>query len=289
MVGSLAAPIVAPTADGVAVSDRQQVMGFICAALSLMIFSGWFVITRFSASHEGLLFRLLWGLPFVLFVALGLFLTSATAATSIAPAAMSVFAGIIGWIVPGERQGRARCSGYGAIVLGLICLIGAGAASQGAPSPIGLMALVGAALLWAIYTIIFRRIGLSPVQAAALICAWSAILFLPFYVLLGLSRLSLASSSELGFQIVYQGVFMSWSCRRGVQLRGGFARSFGRNRRHRALAGGRLDPRDPGPRRDTTASPVGCDRHDRDWRCLAGKRPPVRSGFPKRSAWRNDP
>lgn len=158
-------------------------MGFIWATFSLVIFSGWFVITRFSVTHElriwdimalrfgvgalilaptilrrgarlpatawweGLLFCLLWGLPFVLLVAVGLQLTSAAEAASIAPAAMPVFGGIMGWVVLGERQGKARWLGYGAIVVGLISLVEAGAASDGAPNAIGLLALVGAALL----------------------------------------------------------------------------------------------------------------------------------------------
>ena len=146
-------------------------MGFIWATFSLVIFSGWFVITRFSVTHklrtwdilalrfgvgalvlaptilrregrlpatawwEGLLFCLLWWLPFVLLVAVGLQLMSAAEASSIAPAAMPVFAGIMGWVVLGERQGKARWLGYGAIVVGLISLVEAGAASDGAPMP----------------------------------------------------------------------------------------------------------------------------------------------------------
>jgi drug/metabolite transporter (DMT)-like permease len=224
MMSSLTAPIATFVVDGTAASDRRRPTGFIWATFSLVIFSGWFVITRFSVTHElriwdimalrfgvgalilaptilrrgarlpatawweGLLFCLLWGLPFVLLVAVGLQLMSAAEAASIAPAAMPVFAGIMGWAVLGERQGKARWLGYGAIVVGLISLVEAGAASDGAPNAIGLLALVGAALLWAIYTIVFRRSGLSPGQAAALICTWSAILFLPAYVLLGLSR-----------------------------------------------------------------------------------------------------
>ena len=46
-------------------------------------------------------------------------------------------------------------------------------------------------------------------QAAALICFWSAILFLPIYIFGGLSRLAMASPSEIGLQAVYQGVLMS--------------------------------------------------------------------------------
>jgi drug/metabolite transporter (DMT)-like permease len=245
MGDSLTAPIAAFVADSAVVSDRRRGAGYLWATLSLMIFSGWFVITRFSVTRElqiwdimalrfgigalvlaptilrpgarlsaaawreGLLLCLLWGVPFVLLVALGLRLTSAAQAASIAPAAMPVFAGVVGGIVLGERQGTACWLGYGAIAVGLICLVGAGAASRGAPNLLGLAALLGAALLWAIYTIVFRGSGLSAMQAAALICTWSAILFLPVYAVFGLSRLALASPSELALQAVYQGVLMS--------------------------------------------------------------------------------
>lgn len=245
MDDSLTTPVAAFIAGSAAVSNRRRAAGYLWATLSLMIFSGWFVITRFSVSRElqiwdimalrfgggalvlaptilrrsarlpaaawreGLLLCLLWGAPFVLLVAFGLRLTSTAQASSIAPAAMPVFAGVLGGIVLGERQGTARWLGYGAITVGLICLVGASAASRGAPNLLGLAALLGAALLWAIYTIVFRRSFLSAMQAAALIATWSAILFLPVYAMFGLSRLTLASPSELALQVVYQGVLMS--------------------------------------------------------------------------------
>jgi drug/metabolite transporter (DMT)-like permease len=245
VANSLTAPVVTVVANGSAASDRRQATGFVWTALALMIFSGWFVITRFSVTRElqiwdimalrfgvgafvlaptilrrgarlpaaawkeGLLFSLLWGLPFVLLVALGLRLTSAAEASSVAPAAMPGFAGGLGAVFLGDPQGKARWLGYGAIILGLICLLGSGAVIDETPNITGLAPLLGAALLWAVYTIAFRRSGLSPVQAAALICTWSAILFLPVYVLFGLRRLAQASLSELAVQIVYQGVLMS--------------------------------------------------------------------------------
>jgi drug/metabolite transporter (DMT)-like permease len=277
----------------------------------VLIFSGWFVTTRFSVTREleiwditalrfgggalvfapmilrrgarlpaaawreGLLLCCLWGLPFVLLVALGLRLTSAAHAVSIAPAAMPVFAGIVGRIALGERQGSARWMGYGAIVLGLICLIGAGAAYHGVPNPFGITALLGAALLWAVYTI-FRRSGLSAMQAAALICTWSAILFLPVYVFFGLSRLQLASPSELAVQVIYQGPFMSClaavAFNRAVALRGPSA----------ATAIIALLPvaasllAIPGSRRGTAAGPTGCDHRHRDGR-MPGRETSIRS------------
>ena len=109
--------------------------GLLWAALTVTIFSGWFVVTRFGVTRTlsiwditmlrfgigavvlapvlfrsanrppvrawlaGLLFALLWGAPFVVLVALGLQLTSAAQAASIAPTVMPVFAGLLGWIL----------------------------------------------------------------------------------------------------------------------------------------------------------------------------------------------
>lgn len=213
--------------------------------LTLLIFSGWFVVTRFSVTRElriwditalrygvgaavllptilrrgsrpslaawgeGLVFALLWGTPFVLLVALGLKLTSAAQAATIAPTLMPVFAGVLARVFLREPQGRVRWLGYGAILAGLACLIAAGAAIDGSPSAAGIGALVAAAAMWAVYTLLFRRSGLTSIQAAALICVWSTGLFLPAYLLLGLSRFSLASTGEIVLQTVYQGLLMS--------------------------------------------------------------------------------
>src|SRR3546814_1237729 len=70
-------------------------------------------------------------------------------------------------------------------------------------------ALVLAAMTWAVYTVRFRSSWLSALQSAALICFWSAVIFIPVYVGWNLSRLSQASSREIVFQLVYQGVLMS--------------------------------------------------------------------------------
>jgi drug/metabolite transporter (DMT)-like permease len=215
------------------------------AGLAVTIFSGWFVVTRFgvtrelqiwdvaalrfgigtiqlaptilrrgsrlpkAARGEGLIFSLLWGMPFVLLVAFGLKLTSAAQAASIAPTLMPVFAGTLAGAFLREPQGGVRWLGYGAIVTGLVCLVAAGAVIRSPPNSAGIGALAAAAAMWAVYTLLFRRSGLAPIQAAALICVWSAALFLPVYLFLGLSRFSLASPGEIALQAVYQGVLMS--------------------------------------------------------------------------------
>lgn len=226
-------------------ASRVRLAGFAWAALTVMIFSGWFVVTRLGVSRElriwdiaalrfgigamllapavlrpgarvsiaawgeGLVFAVLWGVPFVLLVALGLKLTSAAQAASVAPTLMPVFAGVFGWGFLRERLGRLRWLGYAAIVIGLVCLVSAGAAAHGTPSIRGIAALTVAAAMWAIYTLLFRRSRLTPIQSAALICVWSTALYLPAYLLLGLSRFSVASPGEIALQALYQGVLMS--------------------------------------------------------------------------------
>lgn len=224
---------------------HSRLAGFAWAATAVTIFSGWFVVTRFGVTHhlrawdvialrfsagtlcllpllvaqrrqltayvwrEGFLYSLLWGAPFVLLITLGLQLTSAAQAASVTPALMPVMAGVLGWLLLRERPGRYRVAGYIAIVGGQIAFVIAGAGIAGWPHPGGIASLIGAATLWALYTLRFRRNPLPPLLAAALICLWSVVLYVPAYLVLGLSRLASASAAEIAFQALYQGALMS--------------------------------------------------------------------------------
>lgn len=233
------------TADCRSQHGSPLVAGMLWACLTIAIFSGWFVVTRFSVTRElrlwdvtalrygigaivlapalfrtkqplpaaqwreGFLYAVLWGAPFVLLVALGLKLTSAAQAASVVPALMPVFAGMMAWLFLKERPGKIRAAGYLAIVAGLSCMLLFGTTASGAPSAEGVIALMCAAAMWSAYTLLFRRSRLTAIQSAALICVWSALIFVPVYLLFGLSRLALASWQEIAMQAFYQGVLMS--------------------------------------------------------------------------------
>lgn len=219
--------------------------GFAWASLSVAIFSGWFVVTRLGLSHslqvwdvialrfgEGALFltptllfggsrlplrawragiplAMLWGAPFIFFVGTGLKLTSAVLASSIAPALMPIFAGGFVWINRGPLPRLVEICGYALIMAGLVLLVWSRAPEDGQVNTMGVLALVVAAAMWGLYTLRLKASGLSPLQATALICIWSSILYLPIYLCAGLSNLSRASAGELLFQSAYQGVLMS--------------------------------------------------------------------------------
>ncbi len=219
--------------------------GLLWAGITVAIFSGWFVVTRHGmARHmhlwdvmalrfgggavlllpalllpgrrlpakawgEGLLLAALWGAPFVYLVALGLQLTSVAHVSSTTPPLMPVFAGLLGWWLLREKPTATRLLGYGAIVFGIVTLHVSLGQAHGWPGPEGVGVLIVGSLLWAIYTLRFRRSGLNAIQAAALICFWSAAFFLPVYLLSGVSQLATMPTDELVIQALYQAVLMS--------------------------------------------------------------------------------
>jgi drug/metabolite transporter (DMT)-like permease len=219
--------------------------GAIWGSVTVVILSGWFVVTRVGLRQDlrvwdvmalrfcggalfltpallvgplrlrvqawpgGIILALLWGAPFILLVGLGLRATSATMTSTVTPALMPVFAGFVAWIFFGERPSRGQLSGYGMIAAGLFALVCVYVQAGGCFDIGGAGALVAAAVLWAVYTLRLPRAGVTSLQAAALICFWSAIVYLPLYLGLSLSSLTHASEGELVFQSIYQGIMMS--------------------------------------------------------------------------------
>lgn len=211
--------------------------------ISVGIFSGWFVTTRFSVTHElrfwdvialrfsigtvvllpvlllrwqrlkarageGLLYAFLWGAPFVLLLTLGLQLSSAAQSSAVTPTLMPVFAGLIGALFMGEKLSGRRIMAYVAIAGGMLILWLLHPVHGVESHPLALVPLMLASIMWATYTVRFKRSDLTPLESATLMSVWSAVLFLPVYFGLGVSRLGTASAREIMVQGFYQGVLM---------------------------------------------------------------------------------
>jgi drug/metabolite transporter (DMT)-like permease len=224
---------------------RSRSLGCAAAITALLIWSAWFAVTRLSVTHElraadivilrvgvgslvllpfflgefwrmpkrawaeAIILSLCWGAPFVLLLALGIQLTSAAHAAALTPSTMPVFAGVLAWIFLGVRPAPRQLAGYAVIVAGVVALtFGAGKGDDTRHEAVGDLALLGAALGWAIYTVRLRGSGLTTIQAAFLVCFYSTVGYLPIYLLGGFARVGDASWSELALQIVYQGVLV---------------------------------------------------------------------------------
>ncbi len=232
----------APDVTDGARSSRKRLIGFVWAVLTVSIFAGWFVVTRFSVTRilnvwdltalrygigaillvpvllrdlpprawrNGFIFSVLWGAPFAALVALGVQMTSAGRAASVTPTLMPVFAGLLGWLLLRQPPGKIRLVGYAAIAAGLCGLVFTASSGGATPSLLGLGFLALAAAMWASYTLLLRGSGLNPMQSAALICFWSGLIFVPLYLVLGIGHLGQAPAAEIAVQGFYQGVLMS--------------------------------------------------------------------------------
>ncbi len=285
-------------------TDRPAILvlvkGFAWATLSVAILSGWFVVTRLGLSHhlgiwdvvalrfgegavlltptlllgrskvplrawlQGIPLAVLWGAPFILLVGTGLLLTSATVASSIAPALMPIFAGFFVWMLRGLIPRPVEISGYVLISVGLVVLVRSHASTEGRADPVGIMSLIVAAAMWALYALRLKVSAFSPLQATAPICFWSAIFYVPIYIGLGLSDLS-RHPRPVVVSIRLSGPPDERGRELRVQSRRRLSGSAGGGRHRRSCAGRGDGVRDAGTRRIPNAG-VRCHHWDCVWR-----------------------
>ncbi len=213
------------------------------ALLAVVIWSGWFVVTRHAVAGHGTLAAAdlvalrfgisglillpvllrrapalprrawrdgLWfaagsGAPFALVLSLGLRFAPAAHAAALTPGTMPLFAAGFGALLLGERPGRVRAAGLLLIAAGAAAIVLAHGGGDALP---GHMAFLACAAAWGVATVRMRRSGMSALDATALTCVLS-LLYVPPYLLSGVSRLAAAPWGELALQAVYQGVLAS--------------------------------------------------------------------------------
>jgi drug/metabolite transporter (DMT)-like permease len=222
--------------------ERQSmVVGVLAALASVGIGVGWQVATRLGAttslapidlallrySVPALVLSPLWwrsglkpvgvswrllilmllgaGFPFGLTAMAGAVFAPTAHMGVLLPGTMPLFVALLSALVLGERFSTSRMIGFAAIVLGALT-IGVPAlmdARSGAWR--GDLLFVLAALLWAVYTVAYRKSGLSPWTSAAVICAWSAVMAVVAWGIGGGGRLFSAPARDVALQVVWQG------------------------------------------------------------------------------------
>lgn len=209
--------------------------GILAGVIAATIWSGWYVLARYGVTAGGMnsydlaALRFLVAAPLLLLImrrfpfparSLPLAVIMAIGAGPAfvivvgngflqAPAnfggALTAVCGVIftllgGTFVLRERLSRAQKQGILVAVLGLTFL--AATADGG-----GRFAyFVGGGLLWASYSIAFRRSGLTALQAVTSVAVISAVVYLPAYFAVSGSRLWLTDPAELFLQGIGQGV-----------------------------------------------------------------------------------
>jgi drug/metabolite transporter (DMT)-like permease len=228
--------------SSVANNSRQAVLIGTAAALgAVLIWAGWIVATRHAAQTldisvvallrygipalalaplwlriglvpRGLSPRLLVaviagaGAPFFLAAAFGMRFAPAAEVGPLLPGTMPLFVAVLAGVLNRERTSWLRKCGFILIAFGIAIIVGLEVVSGATTDVPGHMLVLTSALLWAIYTIAFRRSGLSAFEATALISVWSAAMLLPFGIMPLIDTVQQGRGGEIVLQGLVQGV-----------------------------------------------------------------------------------
>ncbi|WP_170122121.1 DMT family transporter [Breoghania corrubedonensis] len=143
------------------------------------------------------------GAPFFAVVSNALQKAPAASAGVLLMGVLPLATAILSRLILKETFGAVRLAGFG---LSLVAVALIGLAIDLSVAGGALLLLPLGAMLWAGYTLAFRRSGLTPVHATGLISVWSALLFVPLVVFDGFAPLTAIDPGALGWQMVAQGV-----------------------------------------------------------------------------------
>lgn len=118
------------------------------------------------------------------------------------------FVAAVAWIILREPPRARLLHALIAIAAGVVCLALHSLHGLAQSWPGDLM-LLGASILWAVYTVLVRRWAFAPVETTIGVTLLSALFFLPVYVLLLPKGLMAAPLSIIITQAAYQGVFVA--------------------------------------------------------------------------------
>ncbi|MFO0490299.1 MAG: DMT family transporter [Curvibacter sp.] len=153
------------------------------------------------------------GFGYALLAYAGFFYAPAAHASVLMPGSLPLWTTLLALLVLGTRITPARVVGLACIVGGDLLVGGASLlqALEGGEVWKGDLLFMGAAMSWAIYSVLARRYALDAVRATIAITVFAFASYLPFYGLLVAldviqSQLRHAPVAELLFQVVFQGV-----------------------------------------------------------------------------------
>jgi drug/metabolite transporter (DMT)-like permease len=146
------------------------------------------------------------GLPFGLLGMAGAQFAPVAHMGALLPGTMPLFVAILSGIFLKEAFASGRILGFALIVVGILA-IGGHVIFHGEPGVWrGDLLFMSASMVWAVYTIAFRKSGLSPWHSSAIVSFWSAVLVIPAWFLSGAGKLLTAPVGDVLFQALSQGL-----------------------------------------------------------------------------------
>ena len=146
------------------------------------------------------------GAPMVLLANAGLLFAPAAHAGALFPGVMPLMVALLAAPLLHEAFTSAKRIGFALILAGVIAVVWGTGGSIGTRQNIGHALFLGAALLWACYTIAMRRARLDGLHAAAIAAVGALVLYLPVYAFVAGTSLLAAPPADVALQALVQGL-----------------------------------------------------------------------------------
>ena len=164
------------------------------------------------------------GAPMVLVAYVGLQFAPAAHAASLFTALIPLLVAILAAVVLGEAFTVPRQIGLALIVTGALLIVGGAGGTIGTRQNIGHALFIGAAMLWACYTVAMRKARLEGLHAAAIAAVGSLIVYVPVYAVMSGGNLLNAPWRDVALQALVQGfltpIVSYWLYGRAVNILG---------------------------------------------------------------------
>ncbi len=223
--------------------NRSLVIGLLAGLASAIIGASWQVATRYGVSSSLLpsdlaLLRyvtpaiiflpLLWrngilpkgvdfkwlvllliggGFPFGLLAMTGASMAPASHMGVLLAGTMPLFTALLFYALFREKISQRRLIGYAFILLGTLSFGWISSKLNAVPGAWrGDLLFLCASIVWALYTLAYRQLALSPWYVTAVVCFWSAICAVIWVIATGTTQLFVAPVTDVALQIVMQGL-----------------------------------------------------------------------------------
>lgn len=143
-------------------------------------------------------------------IAEGLYYASASDAGALAPGTLPFWAALFSFIILGERPSKLKLCGLIFILFGALSVgLWQNLAFQNTQEWKGHLLFVLAACLWSIYSIYYRKSGLSPVHSLVIGLFWGAAFALPPLFIFGEINFSNKTTVEITSMALLQGILIA--------------------------------------------------------------------------------
>lgn len=218
--------------------QNTAVKGYLCALGAVIIWSGFILVSRqggispllsydviairyLTCSALLLPFWLFWkrfnllrpkfiisgligGLGYALFAFKGFEEAPASHAAILLPGLLPIVIALLAALLNREQHATGKWLGIAVITSGILILFGQ-ELQQSASLSIGHLCLMGAAVCWGIFSVLITRWSITPWEATVCLAVVTCAFYLPMYLFMFPSNLSVEFMDEIALQAFYQG------------------------------------------------------------------------------------